>query len=267
MICKHCGAQFEGNFCPNCGAKYGMTQKEQIGRQKAVNRQLNKSTARSCLSLFIIVFGIAVIIVVGLNIFISGGNKDSEIVGSRPTSSAHLSAYSKQLSSGHYIVGMDIPAGTYDIKAVKGRGNVYSTNAYKGGLNEIMGTSSNDVQSFDNCELPKGTILSVLGVKVSIKSDAADINGMQKRENPATKSVTLMPGNYIAGTDFAAGTYDIKAASGAGNVYSDNTERGINAIMGTKSDEIYEKEFLGVLLEDGTKITISGVTVHLNPSK
>jgi hypothetical protein len=192
-----------------------------------------------------------------------------EMESSREESSApvKLRHYSVRLSSGHYISGMDIPAGTYTIEAVKGNGNVYSTNVFKGGLNEIMGTDNGSTKTFDNAELPAGEILSVLNVTVKIESDAANVSGMKKRDNPAKVSKTLKPGNYTAGTDFDAGTYDVKAAEGSGNVYSSNTDRGINAIMGTKADDEYIKEFKGVLLESGTAITVTGVTVHLNPSK
>ena len=37
-------------------------------------------------------------------------------------------------------LGIDFPAGKYDIVAVSGGGNVSSSNAFDGGINAVMGT-------------------------------------------------------------------------------------------------------------------------------
>ncbi|MDU6348359.1 MAG: hypothetical protein E6593_16640 [Clostridium sp.] len=182
-------------------------------------------------------------------------------------SEPELKSYSEKLTSGHYIVGIDIPAGVYRITAQSGTGNVYSTNSMNGGLNEIMGTEKDDVKSFENADFPAGEVLSVFDVTIKIESDAADIDGMVKRENPAKSIKTLSSGNYVAGKDFDAGAYIITATKGKGNVYSDNTFRGINAIMAEKPDEMSIKDFKNVLLEDGTILTVSDVTIQIKPSK
>ena len=54
-------------------------------------------------------------------------------------------AYEVELSAGHYVVGVDIPAGIYDITAIKGTGNVSSSNMYDGGINQVMGTQDDGV--------------------------------------------------------------------------------------------------------------------------
>ena len=232
-----------------------------------------------CLTISVVTFGVlAVLFCIGMAV----GNYKSENVKTNAAqiskvseisvpleaeSSANLKAYSAKLSSGHYTSGIDFPAGTYTITASKGHGNVYSSNSIDGGLNEIMGTGKDDTSEFKDAELPAGEILSISDVTVKIKSDAADVDSVVSRDNPVKKQVTLSSGNYIAGTDFEAGTYIIKATDGTGNVYSDSTDRGINAIMSTKSDESYIKEFKNVLLDEGTKLTISDVTVRLTPSK
>lgn|GEM_PF-3656458 len=84
----------------------------------------------------------------------------------------------------------------------------------------------------------------------------------------AKKTVTLDNGNYVAGADFAAGTYDIEAVSGLGNVISDNSslDGGINAIMGTKAEDtlgIAEQKYSNIKLPDGTTLMLSGVKVRL----
>jgi hypothetical protein len=51
-------------------------------------------------------------------------------------------SFSIELSSGHYTAGIDFPAGTYDIVAVSGGGNVSSSNMFSGGINAIMGVDT-----------------------------------------------------------------------------------------------------------------------------
>lgn len=79
----------------------------------------------------------------------------------------------KLLENGHFVAGEDFPAGTYDIEAVSGCGNVYSDNLLDGGINAVMGVASEDIfgtaeRKYSNVYLPEGTTLSVLDVKVRI---------------------------------------------------------------------------------------------------
>lgn len=76
----------------------------------------------------------------------------------------------------------------------------------------------------------------------------------------------LENGNYVAGEDFPAGTYDIEAVSGMGNVYSDNVIGGINAIMGVPSEDDFglaEKKYSNISLPEGTTLTVSNVKVRI----
>lgn len=76
----------------------------------------------------------------------------------------------------------------------------------------------------------------------------------------------LENGNYVAGEDFQAGTYDIEAVSGFGNVYSDNIIGGINAVMGVPSEDDFdmaEKKYSNISLPEGTTLTVSNVKVRI----
>lgn len=76
----------------------------------------------------------------------------------------------------------------------------------------------------------------------------------------------LENGNFVAGEDFPAGTYDIEAVSGFGNVYSDNLFGGINAIMGVPSEDpsgIAEKKYSNISLPEGTTLTVRDVKVRI----
>lgn len=77
------------------------------------------------------------------------------------------------------------------------------------------------------------------------------------------QSFTLKNGHYIAGSDFPAGTYNLWALKGNGNVYSDNVfSGGINAIMGIDTDN-YEREYKNISLPDGTTLSISDVEIKM----
>lgn len=71
-----------------------------------------------------------------------------------------------ELSGGNYIAGEDFPAGTYRITASYGTGNLYSTNIFNGGVNEMFGIDDGMgwyTDRIDNVELPDGEELQISG--------------------------------------------------------------------------------------------------------
>lgn len=87
----------------------------------------------------------------------------------------------------------------------------------------------------------------------------------QKRTATAKKTLTLENGNFVAGIDFVAGTYDIKALSGFGNISSDDLS--INAIMGTTTDDVLgiaQQKYENIHLAEGVTLTIDSVKVQLS---
>jgi hypothetical protein len=111
-------------------------------------------------------------------------------------------------------------------------------------------------------------------IQAKADKDKADRLAQEKAQADAeakakleAKTKTLSNGNYIAGQDFDAGTYTITVVSGNGNVSSDNMySGGINAIMGTKNEDMYQKEFKNIKLPKGTTLIISDVTIKLTPT-
>jgi hypothetical protein len=181
-------------------------------------------------------------------------------------SKASTISINQTLASGYYTVGIDIPAGTYNFTATVGGGNVTTDD---GSLNEIMGVASKGsmyTPTYSNADLPNGTVLSVSGVTIQIVSSNASGTPLKPRNQTATKVVQFSDGNYVSGKDFPAGTYNLAAVSGSGNVTDDSADM-LNAIMGTGNDAMYEKTYQNVDFPVGTKLTISGVTVSLTPSK
>ncbi|WP_313292571.1 hypothetical protein [Faecalispora jeddahensis] len=225
--------------------------------------------------------GIALVAIIAIGIIgsVLGGN-DNKPASNTPskasTSSTQeskattLEPYSISLSSGHYTAGIDIPAGTYNVTAVNGAGNVSSTNMYSGGMNSIMAPKADDlhIAEFKNLKLPEGETLSVSGVTIKLDSDGVDKSNISERAGNTAKEITLSDGNYTAGKDFESGTYDISWVKGSGNVASDNMfAGGLNVIIGEKEDSLHITKFENASFEKDNTLTISGVTIKLIPSK
>lgn len=173
------------------------------------------------------------------------------------------------LSAGNYVAGVDIPAGTYNLTATSGSGNVSSSNMYSGGLNEIMGSPADEYtqETFNNLSLPEGETLSLTGtVVLHIVSEDAQTGNMTSRVIGSETQTDLSAGNYTAGTDFPAGVYNIVSTGSSGNVSSDNMyDGGLNEVMGDGSDGFSVKQVNNVELPEGTVLTVSGASIQLVP--
>ena len=109
------------------------------------------------------------------------------------------------------------------------------------------------------------------GTPATSEGSTTDTSTPPADPEPITVDQEFSSGNYTAGIDFPAGTYDIVAVSGGGNVSSSNLyDGGINAIMGTEDQnelmDMYEPEYKNIDLPEGTTLTIDGVQVQLVPS-
>lgn len=179
--------------------------------------------------------------------------------------------FETNLTAGYYTAGVDIPAGTYTLTAVAGSGNVNSSNMYSGGLNEIMSAQADEysISEFKNAKLEEGVTLNLAGtIELRLSCDCAKVSEMEARNNPLTEEVQLGSGNYVAGTDFPAGEYDVIAVDGSGNVSSSNMyDGGLNEIFSTTTDGYSISQFKNAQLEEGVELTISSCTIKLVPSK
>ena len=91
----------------------------------------------------------------------------------------------------------------------------------------------------------------------------------EEQKNVQPQYFELSNGNYLVGEDIEAGTYDIMAVSGSGNIYSDNINEWINEMLSADpDDEFYSQRFNNYTCTDGTTITISnGLTVKFKKIK
>lgn len=82
------------------------------------------------------------------------------------------------------------------------------------------------------------------------------------------RTKTLKNGNFTVGKDFEAGTYDIVAVAGGGNVTGGSIfNGGINAIMGPADDGFYQKEYKNIVFKDGESLKVTNVTIKLIPAQ
>lgn len=303
--CQHCGKEFNGNFCPECGTPAPTPTSEQFSNQSSSNEQdytpgqlyIPKLEDEPIVRKKLPGWAVA-LISVGALLFIiaifaatnNTNNKDDDKTlsassaptysspaktpsYSTPSSSSQPPVSSKpeaitqpfeiELGAGNYAAGIDIPVGVYNLVAVSGSGNVFSTE----GLNEIMSGTPDDfyIQTYNNANLPFKAVLRVSGdLVVKLTSEKAYVDNLSPRTNSLTEPVTLSSGNYTAGVDFLAGIYDIRLVQGSGNVIS--SEAGVNEIFGSNTDYGYIKSFKNAPFTEGAELEISGVTIELVPS-
>lgn len=296
MFCIKCGNEFEGAFCNKCGtpAPKLTTNQPPVAPQQSTQVPVQKKKGGFLKGALIV---IGVIIGIGIIGAAMGGNggESSQVSASVSASSAISETstadakseassvasikFETELSSGHYTAGIDFPAGKYDIVAVKGGGNVSSSNPFNGGINAVMGVADKNQnvdmyeQEYKNVKLDDGVVLSISGVTIKISCDEASGAPLSPRNQSITETVDLGNGNFVAGQDFPAGVYDIVAVSGGGNVSSDNLfDGGINAILGTADKntsglDMYEQEWKNVNLPENAQLSVDGVKIQLVPSK
>lgn len=166
------------------------------------------------------------------------------------------------LDDGTYIVGEDIAAGKYNIIAKDSVGalTIYDTNnrAY---VNTML--SSNDLLS---CATTFQHINLKTGMKVDLDGAAEFVPANMDSTSPQFEEITLTAGEYIVGTDIAAGTYHITAIDG--------NAMGIQNLVihyedGAKAAELDEGDMVkDVVLTDQIAIIVQGdLEVEFTPAQ
>ena len=93
---------------------------------------------------------------------------------------------------------------------------------------------------------------------------AEQLEKENKKKAQEANSIQLASGNYQVGKHFKAGTYNIYAVSGKGNVICSDV---INAMMGVGESEHYEPMYMNVTFNNGQVLKIMDVTIKLVPSE
>ena len=179
-------------------------------------------------------------------------------------------AFTTTLTAGHYVVGIDIPVGTYSFFSKKGMGNLVASDGsinaifdYENQAGNNIGISGLGTEELKNIYLNNGVIITVTATQeISAGCGDGEVSNMQSRNQDTLEAVELGYGLYSAGDDFLPGTYNIQWLEGFGNIQTDPYEidYGINEIMGELSidntidelsDKICIKQYNNLILKEG----------------
>ncbi len=205
-------------------------------------------------------------------------NKESE---NTTLVSEKTEAYSATLIAGHYLVGTDLPVGTYNFYSKKGTGNLISSD---GTVNVIfdhnnesgknIGIDSFGTEELNNIYLSEGVTLTLTGnQEVSAGCDDGLVDSMVGRNQEGLEELEIGYGQYGANDNIHSGTYDVEWIEGTGNIIcSSSIDSGINEIMGESTDEstINDsriKKFKNLTINEGDILEIDKIKVKLIPSK
>lgn len=161
------------------------------------------------------------------------------------------------LDTGEYVVGCQVPAGTYRISAeqIKNRKvDLIVEDPESGDRTNWYLTDTipeNGIYRIDNIELHDGEILYVSGNQMMIfYSENASSSVREGMENPLTETVLVEEGVQTAGEDFPAGWYDVQLTKGKAEFwYGDRGTLGMDTQI-TGTPDIYRN----IYLEDGMEI-------------
>lgn len=161
------------------------------------------------------------------------------------------------LDTGEYVVGCQVPAGTYRISAeqIENRKVDLIVEDPESGdrMNWYLADTipENGIYRIDNIELHDGEILYISGNQMMIFYSENASSGVQEgMENPLTETVLVEEGVQTAGEDFPAGWYDVQLTKGKAEFwYGDRGTLGMDTQI-TGTPDIYRN----IYLEDGMEI-------------
>ena len=256
MKCSKCGAEFEGKFCPECGAPV-----EQIPDPK-------KKKKGGCLKFGLIAVG--AIVVIGVIANLAGGNggkspsssavpataKSAETSPSKETVSSGDKASSAKpdagkaqyFSAGMYKVGTDLPAGEYVLIADSSSYFQVSKDS-TGSLDSVI--SNDNFSGRSIITVKEGQYLTVTGAKIYKIAEAPAVD---------ISSGTLPEGMYKVGADIKAGEYKVHPTGSMSYCeVATNSSHTLDSII--SNDNFTADKYITV--KDGQYLKLSGAELVL----
>ncbi|MCY7008343.1 hypothetical protein OCK72_06700 [Fusobacterium simiae] len=214
---------------------------------------------------------ISALIIIFSIIFYGGYTEDKNII--KRTIKKQKPKYVKTcfyLTAGIYTVGVDFPEGKYKLTAKQNYGDVTTSNNVKNEINQTLGVGYKNIASvFNNLILENGDTLTIDG-ELILEFYSEKVNASIAQRKVAGQEINLVAGNYICGTDFKVGTYDIELIENYGYVTVRN-KKNISYIKFRKffgEDDNQLKKFKNCSIINGDKLEVSGsLYVKLTPSK
>lgn len=186
--------------------------------------------------------------------------------------------WEQKLEAGMYIVGVDLPEGTYEITGEEGSSFQISDARHAAYMTERFGTEEGNISGIEEVPLYKDAIIYVDGMRlVTFKTENGQVQEMTPRQENPLKETVEITGQASAGTDFPAGTYDVVVTGEGFGVFKyEIPQEGENAyplsfsvlMEGSPSEEYpeYSRIYKNVALPEGAVINADEFTVNLLPS-
>lgn len=191
--------------------------------------------------------------------------------------------FSETFDGGIYTVGWQIPEGSYTVEAeadsdlwlwVEDDENDISISEWLSGMEE---NSEYSVEKKEDLWLYEGASVMIDGTgELRLTSQNAQLEALQEpMPNPLTETVSIQAEkeagqNYVAGTDFPAGTYDIRLVFGNAQCEIMGSDPGDDREFSMDSD-YGNQEMKNIFLEAGTVLRVEtysadGALMELVPS-
>ena len=191
--------------------------------------------------------------------------------------------YDTELGYGEYVVGTDIPEGTYEVTLQSGYGSFQTDDPDNsiylyGYFSENASDEDEDITEMEDVRLYEGAHVMIgEDVVLAFHTENGQTGQMQSEDNPLSVTYTLQPEKkYTVGKEIPAGVYDVSGTKDwAGMEYEiylgelyDEEYDSLNyqnySIMVEAGNEnaIYKN----AVLTEGTEITVTGKMI-LTPSK
>lgn len=191
--------------------------------------------------------------------------------------------YDTELGYGEYVVGTDIPEGTYEVTLQSGYGSFQTEDPDNsiylyGYFSENASDEDEDITEMEDVRLYDGAHVMIgEDVVLAFHTENGQTGQMQSEDNPLSVTYTLQPEKkYTVGKEIPAGVYDVSGTKDwavmeyeiyLGELYDkeyDSLNYQSYSIMVEAGSEnaIYKN----TVLTEGTEITVTGKMI-LTPSK
>lgn len=191
--------------------------------------------------------------------------------------------YDTELGYGEYVVGTDIPEGTYEVTLQSGYGSFQTDDPDNsiylyGYFSENASDEDEDITEMEDVRLYEGAHVMIgEDVVLAFHTENGQTGQMQSEDNPLSVTYTLQPEKkYTVGKEIPAGVYDVSGTKEwavmeyeiyLGELYDEEYDslnyQNYSIMVESGSENAIYKN---AVLTEGTEITVTGKMI-LTPSK
>ena len=191
--------------------------------------------------------------------------------------------YDTELGYGEYVVGTDIPEGTYEVTLQSGYGSFQTDDPDNsiylyGYFSENASDEDEDITEMEDVRLYEGVHVMIgEDVVLAFHTENGQTGQMQSEDNPLSVTYTLQPEKkYTVGKEIPAGVYDVSGTKDwavmeyeiyLGELYDEEYDslnyQNYSIMVESGSENAIYKN---AVLTEGTEITVTGKMI-LTPSK